>query len=76
MDHLIDLLAPSGPTSPAETYAEHVEYLRELGYNLDRVFSTDEGRQLGIDTSHTLTPAIVGYATDTCGLSFDEAAPE
>jgi hypothetical protein len=52
-------------------YGEYVEYLRAVGFNLDRVFSTDEGRQLAIDTSHTLTPAIVDHVTDSCGLTFD-----
>lgn len=102
MAHLIDLLAPTEDSSPAQTEATFAEaagwfeqanrtapagiagdvasyktafdgyadYLSTVGFNLDRVFSSPQGRQLAIDTSHTLTPAIVGYVVDTCGLSF------
>jgi hypothetical protein len=52
-------------------YDEYVHYLRESGFNLDVVFSTPLGQQLAVDTSHTLTPAIVDYVTDECGLSFE-----
>ena len=104
MGHLIILLAPSGPTSPADTeatfteaaawfaqaketappvlaadfaaytaaYDEYAHFLGTVGFNLDRVFSTDEGRQLAIDTSHTLTPAIFEHVTGECGLSFGD----
>ncbi len=53
-------------------YDEYAHYLSTVGYNLDVVFSTPEGQQLAIDTSHTLTPAIVHYVIDECGLSFGE----
>ncbi len=47
-----------------------------VDFNLNIVFSTPQGTQLAIDTSHTLTPAIVQYAVDDCGLSFgDEQQP-
>lgn len=57
-------------------YDEYAHYLRSVDFNLDTVFSTAEGTQLAIDTSHTLTSAIVQYAIDDCGLSFgDEQKP-
>jgi hypothetical protein len=52
-------------------YDEYVYLLRESGFNLDVVFSTPEGQQLAVDTSHTLTPAIVDYVIGECGLSFE-----
>jgi hypothetical protein len=108
MAHLIELLAPSEPTSPHETqatfteaatwfaqadgaapdvltadfskyaaaYDEYVQYLSTVGFNLDAVFATPEGRRLAIDTSHTMTPTIVRYVTGTCGLSFGEETHE
>lgn len=57
-------------------YDEYVHYLSTVGYNLDVVFSTEEGTQLAIDTSHTLTPAIVQYTINECGLSFGEEVHE
>jgi len=57
----------------AAAYDEYAHYLSTVGYNLDVVFSTPEGQQLAIDTSHTLTPAIVRYVTDECSLSFGES---
>lgn len=51
-------------------YAKYASYLGTVDFNLNTVFSTPEGTQLAIDTSHTLTPAIVEYAIDECGLSF------
>ncbi len=57
-------------------YDEYAAYLGTVDFNLNTVFSTPEGTQLAIDTSHTLTPAIVQYAIDDCGLSFgDEHQP-
>jgi hypothetical protein len=57
-------------------YDEYATYLGTVDFNLDTVFSTPEGTQLAIDTSHTLTPAIVEYTIDECGLSFgDEQQP-
>ena len=57
-------------------YDEYVRYLSTVDFNLNIVFSTPQGTQLAIDTSHTLTPAIVQYAVDDCGLSFgDEQQP-
>jgi hypothetical protein len=61
-------------TTYIDAYAEYTQYLDEIGYRLDVVYSTKEGTDLAIDTSHTLTPAIVGYVTDECGLSFGDAA--
>jgi hypothetical protein len=104
MEHLIVLLAPSGPTSPQDTeaafteavgwfdqarrsapasisadvatyasaYDDYVRFLTESGFNLDVVFSTAEGRDLAIETSHTLTVPIVEYTTNECGLSFGD----
>lgn len=104
MEHLIALLAPSGPTSPQDTeaafteaagwfdqarrsapasisadvatyasaYDDYVQFLADSGFNLDVVFSTTEGRDLAIETSHTLTVPIVEYATNECGLSFGD----
>jgi hypothetical protein len=104
MEHLIALLAPSGPTSPQDTeaafteaadwfdqarrsapasisadvatyasaYDDYVRFLADSGFNLDVVFSTTEGRDLAIETSHTLTVPIVEYTTNECGLSFDD----
>ncbi len=54
----------------ADAYREYTRFLDESGYNLDVVFATDEGRDLAIDTSHTLTPQIVDHVTGECGLSF------
>ena len=54
----------------ADAFGAYTLFLGEVDYRLDVVFSTDEGRDLAIDTSHTLTPAIVGHVTGECGLSF------
>jgi hypothetical protein len=57
-------------------YDEYATYLSTVDFNLNTVFSTPEGTQLAIDTSHSLTPAIVEYTIDVCGLSFgDEQQP-
>jgi hypothetical protein len=53
-------------------YDEYVHYLSTVDFDLDRVFSTPEGKQLAIDTSHTLTPAIVEHVIGACGLSFGD----
>ena len=53
-------------------YDEYVHYLSTVGFNLDAVFSTPEGRKLAIDTSHTLTPAIVDHVVSECHLSFGD----
>ena len=57
-------------------YDEYASYLGTVDFNLNTVFSTPEGTQLAIDTSHTLTPAIVQYAIDDCGLSFGDEQHE
>ncbi len=57
-----------------DAYAVYTQYLDDVGYRLDEVFSTQEGTDLAIDTSHTLTPAIVGYVTDECELSFGDTS--
>lgn len=105
MEHLIVLLAPSGPTDPAATeagfteaagwfeqasrsapaaiaddvaiyassYLDYIVYLDEVaGYNLDVVFSTEEGRDLAIETSHSISPPIVEYTINECGLEFTD----
>ena len=104
MEHVIILLAPSGPTSPSDTeaafteaagwfdqtrrsapasiaddvathataYDDYLRFLGESGFNLDVVFSTTEGRDLAIATSHTLTVPIVDHTTTQCGLSFGD----
>jgi hypothetical protein len=57
-------------------YDDFAEFLATVDFDLNQVFSTPEGRQLAIDTSHTLTPAIVEHTVDECGLSFgDEERP-
>jgi hypothetical protein len=53
-------------------YDEYVHYLSTVGFDLDAVFSTPEGKQLAINTSHALTPAIVQHVVDECGLSFGD----
>ena len=53
-------------------YDGYVHYLSTVDFNLDVVFSTPEGKQLAIDTSHTLTPAIVEHVVGECGLSFGD----
>lgn len=53
-------------------YDEYVHFLSTVDFNLDAVFSTPDGEQLAIDTSHTLTPAIVQHVVDRCGLSFGD----
>lgn len=55
-------------------FAEYTQHLDDVDYRLDLLFSTQEGTDLAIDTSHTLTPAIVGYVIDECGLSFSDAS--
>ena len=60
----------------AAAYDEYVHYLSTVDYNLDLVFSTEEGTQLAIETSHSLTPSIVQYSIDQCGLSFGEEEHE
>lgn len=57
-------------------YDEYASYLSTVDFNLDMVFSTQEGRQFAVDTSHSLTPAIVQYAIDECGLSFGDEQHE
>ena len=64
----------SDVTAYVDAFAEYTQYLADVDYRLDVVFSTQEGTDLAIDTSHTLTPAIVGHVTDECGLSFGDAA--
>ena len=49
-----------------------MHYLSTVDFNLDVVFSSPEGKQLAIDTSHTLTPAIVEHVIGECGLSFGD----
>lgn len=56
----------------ASAYDDYVQFLADSGFNLDVVFSTTEGRDLAIETSHTLTVPIVEYTTNECGLSFDD----
>jgi hypothetical protein len=53
-------------------YDDYVQFLADSGFNLDVVFSTTEGRDLAIETSHTLTVPIVEYTTNECGLSFGD----
>lgn len=53
-------------------YDQYVHYLSTVGFNLDAVFSTPEGKHLAIDTSHTLTPAIVQHVVGDCSLSFGD----
>ena len=53
-------------------YDEYRRYLGTVDFNLDAVFSTPEGRQLAIDTSHSITPAIVEHVIGECGLSFGD----
>jgi hypothetical protein len=57
-----------------DAFAEYTQYLDDVDYRLDVVFSTQEGTDRAIDTSHTLTPAIVGYVTDECELSFGDTS--
>jgi len=73
----------AAPTSIATEFAaysaaydEYVHFLSTVGYNLDVVFSTEEGTQLAIETSHTITPAIVQYTIQECGLSFGDEKHE
>lgn len=54
----------------ADAYAVYAGFLEESGYDLNVVFASDEGRDLAIDTSHTLTPKIVDHVTGECGLRF------
>ena len=71
--------APAAIASDVATYKtaydEYASYLSTVGFNLDTVFSTPEGTQRAIDTSHTLTPAIVEYTIEECGLSFGDEQP-
>ncbi len=55
----------------ADAYKTYTEFLDESGYRLDIVFSTTEGHDLAIETSHTLTPAIADHVIGECGLSFE-----
>lgn len=64
----------SDVTTYVDAYADYTQYLNDVDYRLDVVFSTQEGTDLAIDTSHTLTPAMVGYVTDECGLSFGDTS--
>ena len=70
--------APAAISSDVATYvaafAKCNEFFDEVDRRLDIVFSTPGGHDLAIETSHALTPAIFGYATDECGLSFDHTA--
>ena len=72
--------APAAIARDVATYKtahdEYATYLSTVDFNLNTVFSTPAGTQLAIDTSHSLTPAIVEYTIDECGLSFgDEQQP-
>ena len=63
-------------TNYVNAFRAYIRYLADAGYDLDVVFSTQQGIDLATATSHTLTPAIVRYATENCGLSFgDEPRP-
>ncbi len=75
-----DTNAPAAIAGDVATYKaaydEYASFLSTVDFNLNTVFSTDEGTQLAIDTSHALSPAIVDYTIDECGLSFgDEQQP-
>lgn len=53
-------------------YSDYIAFLDDNGYNLNLVFSTDEGRDLAIETSHSLTEPIVEHTITECGLSFGD----
>ena len=57
----------------ADAYETYTRFLADSGYRLDVVFSTDEGKAVAIETSHSATPAIVDYTISECGLSFGPA---
>lgn len=42
--------------------------LATVDYDIDDFFSTPAGVQLGEETSHALTPALVGHLTGPCGV--------
>ena len=68
--------APASIADDVATYAtaydDYLLFLEDSGFNLDVVFSTTEGRDLAIATSHTLTVPIVDFTTTKCGLSFGD----
>jgi hypothetical protein len=68
--------APESIASEVDDYTKahekYIEYLDEVGYRLEAVFESPEGSDLAVETSHSLTPAIVDYVRDECGLSFGD----
>ena len=59
----------------ASAYDDYVQFLADSGFNLDVVFSTTEGRDLAIETSHTLTVPIVEYTTNPGAGSTNSKSP-
>lgn len=46
----------------------YVVALADADYDLDVIFSTPEGTQLAVETSHALTRDVVNHMTGSCGI--------
>ncbi len=48
---------------------DYVVALDAVDFDLNAIFSTPEGEQLAVDTSHALTPDVVNHMTGPCGIT-------
>lgn len=64
--------APTSIAADVAAFANAVEQfafaLAAVDYDIDHLFRTPAGVQLGEQTSHALTPAVIEHLTRTCGL--------
>jgi hypothetical protein len=56
----------------ADAFEQYIRYLDGVDYRLEAVFESSDGSALAADTSHGMTPPIVDYVTDECGLTFGD----
>lgn len=65
--------APTPIAADVAAFAKAVERfelaLAAVDYDIDDLFSTPTGVQLGEQTSHAMTPAVIEHLTRTCGLT-------
>ncbi|MEJ7845506.1 MAG: hypothetical protein WKF93_07665 [Acidimicrobiales bacterium] len=76
---VVTLLDQAERTAPSELrgdvarYAtaidDYVAALAAVDFDLDAIFSTPEGTQLALATSHALTPDMVNHMSGPCGIT-------
>lgn len=76
VDTLLDQAEQNAPAAIAEDVAtfasaidDYVTALAEVDYDLAAIFSTPEGTQLAVVTSHALTPDVINHMTGPCGIT-------